>query len=97
MILESEEHEDDPVALAKARAAYKACISMDYADQLQIPEGNILEKVDWPLILQSSSENVKLDWNVVGNLIATYGVQLFFEIEVKPNLFDAHNIVIYVS
>ncbi|KAF2893087.1 hypothetical protein ILUMI_13084, partial [Ignelater luminosus] len=93
VILKSPEHEEDPVALTKARAAYNACINVDYADQLQMPEIKILEDEDWPLI--SHSEGASFNWNAVGKLIATYGVQLFFTIEVMPNLFDAHNNVIY--
>lgn len=60
-----------------------------------LPQVRILSELGgWPLI--SHVSNVKFSWEHVGDLVANYGVQLFFDLQVGPNLFNASEVALWV-
>lgn len=96
VILQSERNPGEPKALQKAKAAYVACVNVKYANQLRLPQKRVLEEEGgWPLISGHSCSK-DFSWNQIGDVIATYGVPLFFDLQVGPNLYNASENVIWV-
>lgn len=48
----------------------------------------------WPLITTVS--HAEFSWNKVGKFVAEYGVQLFFDLAVGPNLFNDSEVALWV-
>uniref|UniRef100_V5GXP8 Neprilysin-2 n=1 Tax=Anoplophora glabripennis TaxID=217634 RepID=V5GXP8_ANOGL len=87
-ILSSNDAVEDPVALKKARGAYKACIDVDYVDSLVDPEVTIVvDEGGFPLVENSSS--TVFGWNEIGEAVGKYGVPMIFTIETFADLTNA--------
>ncbi|KAK5643041.1 hypothetical protein RI129_009208 [Pyrocoelia pectoralis] len=96
-ILTANGYSNDPEALRKSRAAYKACMDTTYADKLEYPEVKLMKTLgSWPLI-STDKETSRFSWNEVGDVVATYGVPLYFSISVNNNLLNSSQLVIMIG
>lgn len=94
IIVSGEKLRDEPIALQKAKAAYQACLDVDYADRLELPEKALLNNLGgWPLI---SYKTDHLTWNEIGKIVAEHGISLFFTFSITQNLVNANENVILV-
>ncbi|KAK9738306.1 Peptidase family M13 [Popillia japonica] len=95
-ILKSVRKDTDPLALQKAKAAYTACLNVNYADKLKLPEENfMLEHGIWPVISLEDTD-IEVSWNLVGDFVAEYGVPLFFNFQILSNYWDPTDNFIYL-
>ncbi|KAI4454534.1 zinc metalloprotease family m13 neprilysin-related [Holotrichia oblita] len=95
-ILKSTRKETDPVSLQKAKAAYSACLNINYADKLVLPEVSFMLKHGiWPVISLEDTE-VEISWNLIGDFVAEYGVPLFFNFQILSNYWDPTDNFIYL-
>lgn len=93
--MESERTDDDPKALQKAKVAYKACMSVDYTDLLELAEKQVISDLEgWPAILDGEHT---FSWSQLGDVIAKFGINMFLTYSIMPNLLVASENVIYVS
>lgn len=95
-ILSSNDAEEDPVALKKARGAYKSCIDVDYVDSLLDPEAAIVEDEGGFPLVQNLNSTV-FGWNEVGDAVGKYGIPMIFALETFSDLSNSSNNLIRVS
>lgn len=97
VILESKREPTESVALQKSKAFYKSCLNVDYVDNLKLSEARVLNSLGgWPLVGIDFDPN-NFSWEYVADVIAEYGLSMFFQISVGPNLFNATENAIWVS
>nr|XP_022911284.1 neprilysin-11-like [Onthophagus taurus] len=101
LILESPRKQSDPIALQKAKAAYSSCLDVDYLDMLKMPQQEVMKEMGiWPLLAFDGGYygiGEEIDFNKVGEIVAKYGVPLFFKFQVVSDYFEAENNTIYLS
>lgn len=99
-ILSTDELEDEPVALKKAKSAYKSCRDpAGEVDGERIPEASIIhDQGGFPLVEESSSEfEVKYNWNDIADAISKYGIPMIFGIRVYPDILIPTKNLLYVN
>lgn len=95
-ILLGERNADESAALQKAKAAYQACVDLEYVEQLDLAEKGVLEKLGgWPLI-GTPQKQQSFTWNEIGNIAGEYGISLLFTFSITQNLLNANENVILV-
>ncbi|KAJ8982592.1 hypothetical protein NQ317_005064 [Molorchus minor] len=92
-ILSSGDAPEDPVALKKARAAYQACVDIDYVDSMMNPEVTVVaEERGFPLVQHHDErEAVPFGWNEIGEAVSKYGIPMIFSLEAYSDLSNASN------
>ncbi|GJQ78041.1 hypothetical protein Trydic_g2387 [Trypoxylus dichotomus] len=96
-ILMSTRKPTDPVSLQKAKAAYTSCVDVNYADKLELPQVTFMRQYGiWPAISLENDEDIKVTWNDIGDLVALYGVPLFFNFQILSNYWDPTDNFIYL-
>lgn len=94
-ILSSNNAEEDPAALKKARAAYMSCMDVDYVDSLLDPEVTIVDEEGGFPLVQNLNSTV-FGWNEIGEAVGKYGVPMMFTIEAFSDLTNASRNIIRV-
>lgn len=98
VILQSPREDDDPVALQKAKIAYQSCLATDYEDLLELPEKLILKDLEgWPVIETKRDLRKNFSLYDIADIIAEFGIHIFFTYSIIPNLLNASENVIFVS
>lgn len=93
---------DDPQALKKVKSAYKACMDTSYADNLPVPELQIIEECGGMPLLWTVNQTIAepprlpFTWNDVGRMVARYGVPLLFNYELVGQFYSETDFYIYV-
>lgn len=94
IILAGAKGRNEPIALQKAKAAYQACLDVDYVERLELPEKALLNNLGgWPLISHKTNH---LTWNEIGTIAAQHGISLLFTFSITQNLVNANENVILV-
>lgn len=95
-ILSTPKRKTDPVALKKAKAAYKSCVDRTQLNGLwyyEKPERKIIEKFGMPLV--DNNQLTKINWTQIGEISSWFGIQQMFEFVVKN--FTPEDYILIVS
>lgn len=95
-VLNTKRHVSEPVALQKAKVAYHACNDVEYKKPIALPQIQVLKEIDgWPLVTDNRTAIVS--WEGIGELVAEYGVPLFLDLQVGPNMNNASEMSLWVN
>lgn len=84
--------------MKKVKAAYKACVNVDYSDTLINPEITLINDVGgFPMVTPVFiDQKVQFDIYDIADLVANYGVPLVFNVYNYPSTQDSTKNLIYV-
>ncbi|XP_044261198.1 uncharacterized protein LOC123009135 [Tribolium madens] len=77
-ILSNSPSEDDPIALKKAKTAFKSCVNVQLHNTVAVPQLRTIEEFGGMPLLSTSNKTVNFSWNDIGKLVSEYGVPLIF-------------------
>lgn len=95
-VLESKRVPAEPTAVQRSKAFYTACVNTQYADVLELPEGRVVKEMGGLPMVGTNFDDKIMSWEHIGDAIARYGLSMFFDIQVGPNLFTGKENAIWV-
>lgn len=97
--MSTDEQFDDPIAVKKAKGAYKACMDMELYDEFSVPEtAVVIDQHGFPLVEERPNDKeIEYGWQDIADAISKYGIPMIFGIRVYPDIFNATQNLLYVN